>query len=384
MKNIIGIALGGGLFLAALGLNIQAMQPTSNSATPAREVGKVLVLENERTLTGDIERVGDQYRIKRLIGETWIPTSKVLKLCSSLDEAFLFLRGRANLNDTDERLRLAEWCRQHALRDRAIEEVQAASELRPQDVRIRRMLSHLRESQAKTKVSATASKTVEEEQGPRVEVSAESLGLFATKIQPILMNACVSCHTAGRGGSFQLTRVQGTGLASRRSLEKNLASVLAQMNGRDPGASKLLSKALTVHGPGMTQAPLKNRQAAAFRSLEYWVVRTAETNPHLREEAHASVIGTEGRASPRTDEKFGQDREAKGPGVPPPTATPDRSGPAVSPVPMVPMPPMPMPRLENAPPATARPDPLDPVDPEGFNREFHTQKSGGMPPEPKR
>jgi hypothetical protein len=194
------------------------------------------------------------------------------------------------------------------------------------------------------------------------------------------MNACVSCHTAGRGGSFQLTRVQGTGLASRRSLEKNLASVLAQMNGRDPGASKLLSKALTVHGPGMTQAPLKNRQAAAFRSLEYWVVRTAETNPHLREEAHASVIGTESRPGPRTDEKFGQDRETMGPSAPP-SATPEKPVPAASPVPMVPMPPMP--RMENAP-ATARPDPLDPVDPEGFNREFHSQKSGGMPPEPKR
>ena len=67
------------------------------------EKGRVLVFLSERTLSGDIERVGDHYRVRRLIGETLIPADQVLKLCGSLEEAYQALRGRANLNDPDER-----------------------------------------------------------------------------------------------------------------------------------------------------------------------------------------------------------------------------------------------------------------------------------------
>jgi hypothetical protein len=196
---------------------------------------------------------------------------------------------------------------------------------------------------------------VPEQPTPRVEVSAESLGLFATKVQPILMNACVSCHTGGRGGSFQLTRVTGPGLANRRSLEKNLAAVMAQINSREPAASKLLSKAVSVHGTGMTQAPLKGRQAPAFHQIEHWVTRTVETNPQLAEESHASVSPT-AQAPPAAEPRWGADRESK-----PTTARPRPTPPVVSPTaPAVPPP---------TPPT--RPGTLDPVDPEGFNREFH-------------
>ena len=86
------------------------------------------MLDNERTLTGDIEQVGDQYRIKRLVGETWVPVNKALRLCGSLEEAYGYLSSRANLRDPDERIRLAEWCRQHAMKDEALKEVEAAAE----------------------------------------------------------------------------------------------------------------------------------------------------------------------------------------------------------------------------------------------------------------
>ena len=49
-------------------------------------------------------------------------------LCGSLEEAYQFLRKRANLNDPDERLRLAEWCRQHDLREQASPMLNRATE----------------------------------------------------------------------------------------------------------------------------------------------------------------------------------------------------------------------------------------------------------------
>src|SRR5262249_15571656 len=90
--------------VAALGTSLSATDPPA-----AKPVGKVLVLENERTLEGDIEQQGTQYRIRRSVGETWVPAEKVLKLCQNREEAYHLLRSRANLTDPDERLRLAQW-----------------------------------------------------------------------------------------------------------------------------------------------------------------------------------------------------------------------------------------------------------------------------------
>ncbi len=345
MRKIIAISLGAGLLLGAA---VTWGRATDPAAPPApRLAGRVLVLDNERTVTGDVERVGDRYRIKRLVGETWIPASSVLKLCATLEEAYDFLRRRANLNDPDERLRLADWCRQHGLRDAAVEEAKAAAALRPKDERIRRLVAHLQESRNRTQ--APPAPPVQEPPGPRVEVTAETLGVFATKVQPILMNACASCHTGGRGGSFQLVRVSTPGLTSRRSTEVNLAAVLPQLNGKDAAASRLLQKAISIHGAGMTQAPLKGRDTTAFRLLETWAVRAVETNPNLREEAHASAAPS---PTPRRPEEstFGKDRDVKPAAA---SAVPAESKPAAVPK-----------RGEGA----------DPVDPDAFNREFHPEK----------
>src|SRR4051812_40953973 len=72
--------------------------------------GKVLVLDNDRTIEGDIDRLDDQYRVRRTVGITWVPADRVLKLCKDKPEALAFLRQHANLQDPDERLRLARWC----------------------------------------------------------------------------------------------------------------------------------------------------------------------------------------------------------------------------------------------------------------------------------
>src|SRR5262249_61959427 len=88
--------------LAAAGVtSVRAAEPAPNP-----ETGRVLVLHNECTLEGDIDRVGDRYRIRRPVGETCVPAAAVLRLCADLDEAYQFLRGRTNLTDADEHLRL--------------------------------------------------------------------------------------------------------------------------------------------------------------------------------------------------------------------------------------------------------------------------------------
>lgn len=309
------------------------------AADPAK--GRVLILDNERTLTGDIERLDDQYRIKRLVGETWVPVAKALRLCATMEEAYEYLRARANLRDPDERMRLADWCRQHGLREQALAEVEEAAKLKPGDARISRTLAHLRG--LKEKASAPVAAGPAAPALPRVEVTAETVGQFAARVQPILMNACVSCHCAGRGGSFQLTRTTGPGLSNRAATESNLAMVLSQVNPRDARTSKLLVKAVSIHGAGMTQAPLKGKQAAAFRHLEAWVARALETNPHLAEAPPPAATAAAQPAATARGLGWGEDRAAK-------------------------------PAAPVAAPKEEPKKPADPLDPEAFNRQFHPQR----------
>ncbi len=295
---------------------------------PPPTSGKVLVLDNEHTLEGDIARVGDQYRVRRPSGaETWLPAAKALRLCASLEDAYAYLQGRTNLRDPDERLRLAEWCHLHGLRQQALDEVTAAVALRPEHAPSQRLLARLQQiAAAAPSAPAPTGAEADPPEPPPVELSAEAMCVFSTKVQPILMNACATCHATGKGGAFKLTRAYDDVGVSRRTVQQNVAAVLGQVNLERPPGSPLLTKAVTAHG-SLTKAPLQGQQAAAFRTLEDWVRLTVEGNPQLREPARptAAALPTE--------------------------PTPAKALPTAAPV-----------------------GPLDPFDPIIFNRQMHPEK----------
>ncbi|MSR32955.1 MAG: hypothetical protein EXR99_15790 [Gemmataceae bacterium] len=257
------------------------------SKAPLPETGKVLLLENERILEGDIEKVGARYRIKRTIGETWVPAKSAMILCASLDDAFRFLRSRANLEDPDERLRLVGWSVRNGLRERAVEEAGALCELRPDHEPSKKLLLHLQASlEQEIARKNLPSDPAESEPLPTLpfEVANESLSVFSTRVQPILMNTCASCHAVNKGGNFKLHRVYQVGQANRKNMQHNLAAVLSQVNIQQPENSQFLAKALTIHGGG-SKPPLAGRDSEAFKTLEGWVRLTAQrsasgaTNP---------------------------------------------------------------------------------------------------------
>jgi hypothetical protein len=342
MKTLIPLVLYAAVFTAPNAPSPADMGPTR---------GKVLILENEQPLVGDIERVGDSYRVRRLIGETTVPADRVLRLCADMDEAFQFVRSRANLADADERLRLAEWCRLNGLHEQAVAEVKAAVQLRPDHVATRRLLSYLEESGP---IKQTPAKESGDAANARVSIdlTEEALGQFATKVQPILMNACANCHANGRGGAFKLTHAYNSTVLNRKTLQQNLAAVLGEVNLIQPQNSLLLSKAVSVHG-SQEQAPIKNRQAAAYHALEEWVWITLANNPQLRDEAVQKAAAKAPAASPFAEVK-------NPPGDKPRVAADDGAKPS-------------------APAAKEAPEPADPYSPDDFNRQFHGDKSKSQP-----
>jgi hypothetical protein len=295
--------------------------------------GHVLLLVNERTVEGDIERVGEQYRVRHVVGETWVPAEKVLRLCDDMPGAYLVLKGRANLNDPDECVRLSRWCHTHGLTAQAVESARAAVKLNPNHAEARRLMAGLERAAAAPTTAAADQPAAHPVEVP--ELNTEARATFANKVEPILLNACAGCHTADRGGSFKLTRAFGAGTANRLSLQQNLAAVLAQVNLQQPQESKLLVKAITAHDPQARVAPLNGRQMAAYHTLEDWVQTTLASNPHLREHVPPPAPVA----------------EAKAVAAPAPAAAPPSAGFAAS------------------RPATAQTTPVDEFDPLLFNKQ---------------
>lgn len=268
MNTIIRCLLGAGALALCWG-TIRAAEPAD-----IRTAGRVLLLENERVLEGEVLREGDRYRIRRPLGESWVPAANVLRLCGDIDEAYQFLRHRANLRDPDERLRLARWCQLHGLRAQGLEEVQAALQLRPGSAEAARLLRSFQRTLSPQSPAPVASATVTGDSTPttpaNTDMTLEAVASFSCKVQPILMNTCASCHVPAKGGAFRLGRALGDGSLSRRTTQQNMAAVLAQINVDNWQASPLLLKAVSDHGE-VGNLPIKGRQAPAYRTLEDWV-----------------------------------------------------------------------------------------------------------------
>jgi hypothetical protein len=330
----------------------------AGDSLPARTSGHVLILDNERTLEGNIDRQGEQYRVRRSVGEVWIQGENVLRLCETREEAYTFLRSRANLRDPDEHLRLARWCQTNGLREQTMKEVSEAVELRPNHADSQRLLRNLQRA-ALSKPAHQAGRAHEEPDTNLAppSVNNESLSLFVTRVQPILMNACVSCHGCGKGGAFKLVRTYGAGSASHKTTQQNLASVLGEVNLERPKSSLFLTKALSVHGD-MAHPAIKGREVAAFQSLEEWVQLTVDGNPQLLEQGRGSQTPLQTVQRQPLMEHAAMVRPA--PVATTPTATFAADTQAKD--------------ANTATTTSESQDPVDPFDPLIFNRQMHPDK----------
>jgi hypothetical protein len=381
MKTFVSSLLWLGILACSGGTLVRAVE-----APPNLQKGKVLILKNEYTIEGDIERIDGRYRVRRKVGESWIPADRVLALVASLPDAYVYLRGRSNLDDPDERLRLARWCRANGLQQQALAELRAAAQLRPEHAETRRLLQFWTQAKQSVAPAGAVAPTPAEPAPvdlPPVEVTSESLGMFATRVQPILMNTCASCHATGRGGKFQLRQVYEDNIANRQTVERNLASVLTQIDLNQPEESRLLIKAVSDHAH-IGRAPLRDRQSVPYRTLESWVKLTVANNPHLRAALPASAaapslppsplpVFEERRPKDQGPSEWGAEARSPSPAVPTPlvrgkqeNAPPPPSSSSARGA-VAPRPPS-EPRS-----SSAANEPPDPYDPEPFNQKMHPE-----------
>ncbi len=334
--------------------------------------GKVLVVDDQRILEGDIFRVGDHYQIRRASGETLIPVREAFGLVADRTAAYRFLRNRANLRDPDEHIRLAQWCQVRRLAKLAVEEAQIAARMRPDHVPFQKYLAAMKEWAAnmstETPVPEPAPPDDPDSDPPVADVSPESYGLFVTKIQAILMNTCASCHANQQATKMKLVRVSFGSATNHRATRYNLAAVGSYIDRENPMNSPLLLRALTAHGDAGSAAPIKDRTAPAFRHLEDWV-RLATSRLAGVPKPPPSILPpgviTVSKPLPPADE-------------PAPETLPVVK-PAVATAPVVPSP---KPAESAGPNKSPTPNAGDPFDPMTFNQNVHPNGPPAPPPTP--
>jgi hypothetical protein len=241
-------------------------------------VGTMLILDNGQVLEGRIDRVGERYRVVKDGGETWLPATRVQAVCADLTAAYHTLSSRIGATDADGRLRLARWCESVGLREHAILETNAALSIQPNHAAAKRYSQHLHEPPVVQTAATTPTPTpLPVSEPPPVEVSAEALKRFTTRVQPLLMNACAKCHAGPTAAAFKLQRVYPGDPNHRTATYWNLAATAVHIDSANLNASKLLTLAATVHGGEST--PLV-RDRAPYKTLEDWAqLIAAERRP---------------------------------------------------------------------------------------------------------
>ena len=250
-----------------------------------RKTGKILLLKTGMAMEGDIEQVGQQMCIRRGASEVWIATDKTARLCADWKDAYAFMQTLIRPDKSYDRVRLARWCHLNNLKTEALEQAKVALTLEPGNLEAKQIVTVLERMQKEPAVRVETPRPAPAptrviEPVPTVDVTAESLIAFTTKVQPILMNTCANCHTGAASGRFHLERVSESG--HKESTLRNLAVALRYVDLDRPAISPLLVKSITPHGRDAT-APIRDRSAKPFQLVEQWIGETIRKNPHLKD-----------------------------------------------------------------------------------------------------
>jgi hypothetical protein len=278
------------LILALWPVHLRAQQ-VSNQLPEGQSQERLLVLQDGGVLRGQISSEGEHYVVARGGGRMRVAASKVMRVCSSLDEAYHARRQQMTRPSAEAHLALAEWCLRNDLRGHAQSELADANSLDPRHPRLalleRRLMVAGQQPRMPTAVAPVAEPSSSQPdatpalpQRANADVSERVVERFTRKVQPVLVNNCTEsgCHQRGGAESFQLDRALLHGLANRRSTRSNLAAALALVDREKPELSRLLTVPRRPHG-GMVDPVFGPRHEQAYLHLVEWVALVTQSEP---------------------------------------------------------------------------------------------------------
>ena len=221
----------------------------STCSLVAGETGKVsrlLILRNGRVVRGRIAVVSSGYEVENSGQKVVIARELVDLEAENLVDAHRKLRAGMTNPTAAGHLTLARWCLGYGLRAQAMQELHEALKLAPDDSRARGMLGKLEPGGRVRKKPTAVEMTARPEQA-----DSEALGglprdgalEFVRRVQPLLLNRCGmgGCHGAHAKNRFRLEHVRIGVTGHRPATQRNLASVLGQVDFERVVASPLLT-----------------------------------------------------------------------------------------------------------------------------------------------
>ncbi|MBN1588081.1 MAG: hypothetical protein JW888_01040 [Pirellulales bacterium] len=259
-----------------------AQAPDGQVPNVARE--SVIVLHGGQVFKGKITRADDVYRVELPNGEIRVRANKVAFQCDSLEEAYGRRRAAIRFGDADEHIELARWCQRNELFGAAARELADAMAAEPNNPLVPHLERQLKMAMTPAEPRSKAAKPPKAD-GPTGEELEEmirqmppgSVEMFTNSIQPLLLNSCAGggCHGAQGSGEFRLLRNHPSRPASRRMTQRNLHAALEWIDRRKPDDSRLLVESIRAHGTAEKPA-FTDKDAAKYRQIVEWVYRVAE------------------------------------------------------------------------------------------------------------
>ena len=277
------------LYWSFLAVTCTAISAAFAAGPGKRFASGVILLRNQRILTGRVATIDDRYEIQLDGGGTArVPKEDVQFVGRNMDHVFRYRRSQSDQNDVIQILHLAHWCISHDLYRQAAHCVLRATELAPRHPGIAQVDARLRQAiqVSRGNMKAAPVPRVQRRNPKTIQVSHVSdsfsnsdLGDFKRSIQPLLLNRCTTsgCHRSRAANGYGLllpsSRSRST---SRRVTIQNLRSTLAWIDHGEPDESRLLKAAAAPHGPRRK----RTSQLLTIEQLERlrrWVANVTDT-----------------------------------------------------------------------------------------------------------
>jgi hypothetical protein len=160
--------------------------------------------------------------------------------------------------------------------------------------RLKAALEPVPSTTAPAKTRLSDSPAVEELEAMVRRMPPGSVETFTAGVQPLLLNSCATggCHGSGSGGRYRLLRGHAGRPPSRRATQRNLHATLQWIDRKQPEASPLLVEAMRAHGKAEEPA-LGNADAAKYRQIVQWVLTIAQSDriPSKRDSSLKGATG---------------------------------------------------------------------------------------------
>lgn len=238
----------------------------------------VVLLRNGEVLSGTIARTGDYYHVSKPGSEIRLKAAEVDRVANNLIELYEEKQRRLKPESLPDRLELAEWCLGQRLLAQAHAQLAAAAAISPNHPRItliqRRVMLAERPPEEHVAPAAIVHRGPSKEELDRLirGLPSHAVESFTSTIQPLLVNNCTTagCHGPTSSGKLRLLRLSLAGPPNRRLTQRNLHSVWQTIDVNDPAASPLLTQPIRPHGKA--KSPIfSGHQAAQYRQLVTWV-----------------------------------------------------------------------------------------------------------------